>query len=434
MYVLNYLYFLIISFLALQYLHLKGKRVISPVDEKQKKIFTGSELFWTLTFSTGLLAFSAPAGLDLMALRLFALEGLCLLCLLSIKNSPVWSLPTLLYLAFLLWLTGGLIYTPSTSYGVRVILKYLYPLLILLTASAVVRNFEVFLKSSRGARLVAFISIIVSFSPDLRELIFPGVFWCSTARAINYISICMLSLALFIYWGHKKKDLWYAVLFILPCLLWGFRTSIMGTVVALMCFAFFKYKLRSLPVIAAIIALGIASVFLLPSVKEKMFKDQDVSFTQFSEGKLTKDSVNSNARFAMWEYFENKFYRGNEIIGSGTGTCQQHFYNNYLFGGLNVMHSDMVQIKCDNGLTGLFLYYVSIILVVFHCFNVFNKNKQTTWIRICAITAGSSMAGVAVTMYSDNVVNYSMCTLSYPFGFYGMMLGLLKAQKRNQEL
>jgi hypothetical protein len=39
------------------------------------------------------------------------------------------------------------------------------------------------------------------------------------------------------------------------------------------------------------------------------------------------------------------------------------------------------------------------------------------------------MAGVFVTLYSDNVVNYSMATLSMPLGFYGMMLGLLQAEK-----
>lgn len=430
MYVLNYLYFLIITLLALQYLKTKAKKVINPLDEKQKIIFLGPELFWTLTFSTGLLAFSAPAGLDLMALRLFTLEGLCLLCLLSIKNRPVWSLPTLLYLTYIFWIIAGLLYTPGPTYGIRVILKYLYPLLILVTSSAVVRSPEVFLKSARGARFVALIAFFISFIPYL-GLLFPGVFWYETARAINYISMSMFSLALFFYWSHKKKDFWYASLFALPCLLWVFRTSIMGTIVALMCFAFFKYKLKSLPVIAGIMVLGIASVFLIPSVKEKMFNNQDVSFADFSEGKLSKDSVNSNARFAMWEYFENKFYRGNEIIGTGTGTCQQHFYNNYLFGGLKVMHSDIVQMKCDNGLIGLFLYYSSIILIIIHSFIVFSKKSQTAWIRICALTAGSSMAGVAVTMYSDNVVNYSMCTLSYPFAFYGMMLGLLKTQKQN---
>ena len=39
------------------------------------------------------------------------------------------------------------------------------------------------------------------------------------------------------------------------------------------------------------------------------------------------------------------------------------------------------------------------------------------------------LAGVALTMYTDNVVNYSMATLSYPFGFYGMMLGLIKGKR-----
>ena len=45
-----------------------------------------------------------------------------------------------------------------------------------------------------------------------------------------------------------------------------------------------------------------------------------------------------------------------------------------------------------------------------------------------AITAGSTMAGMLLTLYSDNVVNYSMATLSMPFGFYGMMLGLNEAK------
>ena len=89
----------------------------------------------------------------------------------------------------------------------------------------------------------------------------------------------------------------------------------------------------------------------------------------------------------------------------------------------------MVQMKCDNGLVALWLYYSSVVLMIGHAFVVFCRQKNR-WIKICAITAGSAMAGVAVTMYSDNVVNYSMCTLSYPFGFYGMMLGLLKAKKK----
>ncbi len=43
---------------------------------------------------------------------------------------------------------------------------------------------------------------------------------------------------------------------------------------------------------------------------------------------------------------------------------------------------------------------------------------------MAALVAGSSLLGVFVTMYSDNTLSYSMVTLSFPWGFYGMALGL----------
>ncbi len=161
-----------------------------------------------------------------------------------------------------------------------------------------------------------------------------------------------------------------------------------------------------------------------------MFKSDAVTLADFIDGRVNKDDINSNARFAMWEYFERRFYHGRELQGSGTGACQNHLYNNFLFGGLKVMHSDIVQMKCDNGLIAVILYYTVVMMMILHAFFFFLRKRHGACIKVCAITAGASLAGVAVTMYSDNVVNYSMCTLAYPFGFYGMMLGLLKGEKK----
>lgn len=430
MFALNYFYFLLLTLLLFQYLQIKRKTVRHPLDRKQLLDFNGPELFWTLLFSTGLLAFSAPAGLDLMAIRLLSLEMFCLICLRVSRTQVVWSFPLVFYIIFLLWLAVGLLYTPSIGYGVRVILKYLYPLLIALTASAVVRDAEVFLKSSLGARAVATACIIILFIPFTGYII-PGVFWYGTARAIHFISMGMFSLALFFYLGHKRKDGLLAVLFALPCLIWVFRTSIMGTLVGLMTFSLFRYKLKALPVIALISIMGICSVFFIPAVKEKMFKSDQVTLTDFMNGRVNMNDVESNARFAMWEYFEKRFYVGKELHGSGTGASQHHFYNHFLFGGLKVMHSDIVQMKCDNGIIAVFLYYSTILMLIAHAFVVFSRCHSPV-IKTCAITAGASLAGVAVTMYSDNVVNYSMCTLSYPFGFYGMMLGLFKGERKTK--
>ena len=135
------------------------------------------------------------------------------------------------------------------------------------------------------------------------------------------------------------------------------------------------------------------------------------------------DDVNTNARAAMWEHLENRFYQGHELTGSGTGTVQQYMYNNFIFGGLKVAHSDFVQMRCDNGIIALILYVIIILFVYYDCFRTYHSTNSTG-VKMCSIVAGASMMGVFVTLYSDNVINYSMATLSMPFGFYGMMLGL----------
>lgn len=427
MYLLNYLYFLIITYLGIKFLYSGGEIVKSPFDKTVQMRLSGPEMFWCLTFSTGLLAFSAPGALDLMAVRLMVLEVLCVLGLFVTKDKPIWSYPLIIYVIYLIWISIGCFYSPAPFYGCRVILKYLYPLLLCLFASAVVRDKEIFLKSSLWARLVALISIIFAFVPFIGSLI-PGVFWYSTAKAINYISMMVVSLGLFYFTDEKRKNLIYTIIFLLPCFLWVFRTSIMGSLVAIMAFYFIKYRVKSLPIIFGILTLGIVAVFTIPSLRAKMFKEdaKGISIENFQEGKVGMEQVNTNAREAMWEYLEDRFYNNHEIIGSGTGSVQNYMYNNFIFGGLKVPHSDFIQIKCDNGNIGLILYALCAFTVFMHCFSAYWKNLDNAALQLCAIVAGASMAGVFVTLYSDNTVNYSMATLSMPFGFYGMMLGLNK--------
>lgn len=427
MYFLNYIYFLIITYFGIKFLYSGGEIVKSPFDKTVQMQLSGPEMFWCLTFSTGLLAFSAPAGLDLMAIRLMVLEILCFLGLFIAKDKPIWSYPLIIYVIYLIWIAIGCFYSPAPFYGIRVFLKYIYSLLLCLFASAVVKDSEVFMKSSLWARLVALISIIFSFVPFIGSLI-PGVFWYGTALAINYISIMILSLGLFYFTNEKKKNLIYTIIFLLPCFLWVFRTSIMGSLVAIMAFYFIKYRVKSLPIIFGILILGVVAVFTIPSLRNKMFKKdaKDVSIENFQAGNVGMQQVNTNAREAMWKDLENRFYKDHEMAGSGTGTVQNFMYTHYVYGGLRVAHSDFVQMKCDNGLIALFLYALCIFSIFCHCFVIYWRNDGNTVVRLCAIIAGASIAGVFATLYSDNVVNYSMATLSMPFGFYGMMLGLNK--------
>lgn len=428
---LNYLYFIILTTFGLLFAFGRSVVVKNPLHREQRIRFDGGEAFWILTFSTGLLAFNVSGIIDLMAIRLFVLELLFLIALKISKMEPIWSIPVFIYILYIIWLVFGCTYTTSFNYGFRTTLKYLYPILIILVASAIVRDNETAATASLWSRRLALFAIIVFFVPKLSDVVFPNVFWYETAAAIHFIAICTFSLAAFYHGGKDKKDLFLSLLFMIPCLVWVFRTSIMGTALALMTFFLFRYKIKSVPIIFVIVIAFIASIFFIPSVKEKMFNKSDkMDIESLQSGKISKDDIDSNGRFAMWEWSLKRYYDNKEIIGSGTGNLQKVFYTTkHPFLPIRICHNDYVQILCDNGLIGLFLFGASFLALIIHCFFIYQKEEYSIMLRICAITAGSSAAGMLLTMYTDNVVNYSMATLSMPCGFYGMTLGLLHKQQ-----
>lgn len=434
MVLITYFLCLLLTLILLRCLQIKGKTLSHPLIPRQTIRVSGPELCFIVLFATGLMAFSAPAGLDLMALRLLLLEFLCLLLIGLSSYRAVWTLPAVLYSAFLAWLVIGIFYSPVPSYGVRVFSKYIYALLILLAASAVVRNPQVVLTALIWSRRVALFALITYFIPFVETYVLPGVFWYATAAAIHFIFIITLSLALYVFNGHRKGDLALAILFALPCIVWIFRTSIMGTTLALMLFLFFRYKVKALPFMFGALVLFICAVFFIPSVKEKMFFDEgSASISDVQSGNISFDNINSNGRFAMWEWSLDRFYEPKPLTGSGTGNLQETFYSlRHPFGTIRICHNDYVQMLCDNGLIGVALFGASFLSLILHCFLVYNNRRHTPMARLCALVAGPSLAGTMLTMYTDNVVNYTMATLSCPCATYGMMLGLLHAERKQR--
>lgn len=425
---LNIIYFLIITAYGYRFLQSDCKIVKGALNSEQTYHYSGTELFWCLTFATGLLAFSANVGLDLMAIRLLVLEIFCIIGLTVARRKAVLSFPLKIYIAFLIWIVIGIFYSDYPMYGFRTVLKYIYPLLLCMFASAAVSDAEVFMKSSLWARKIGVIGIVFAFIPYI-NWVFPGVFWYGTARAINFISIMIFSLGMFFFTNKKKENILYTILFLLPCIVWVFRTSIMGSLVAIMAFFLIKLKVKALPIIAGIFILGIVAVFTIPSLKQKMFYDDSVTIEDLQQGKISEDNINTNYRAFMWERMQKKFYDDHKAIGSGTGTSQGYMYQNSEdFGGLKILHSDFVQQKCDNGLIGLVLYGAMVFFIFVDCFRTYWNRESSGALKLCAIVAGASLIGVYATFYSDNVVNYSMATLSMPFGFYGMMLGMRRAE------
>lgn len=426
---LNLIFFLLITWYGYKFLLSDGAIVTSPFDKKIYMQLDGPELFWVLTFSTGLFCLSAPLGLDLMAIRLGVLELMCIIGLKYTRNKPVWSFPIIVYSLYLLWILIGCFYSPSPGYGIRVVLKYLYILPLSLFASAAVSDELTFFKSAILARWVAIFAIGYYFIP-LVGTIFPGLVWYATAGCINFISMMIFSLAMFFFTNgkEKRKNLIFTIIFLIPCFVFVFRTSIMGSTLAIMVFFLFKDKVKAVPGIAGVLIAAILLVFAIPSVRDKMFFDsKDKSAEQLYDGEISMDQVNSNGRFAMWEWSLQRFWEPRMAHGTGTGNLQETFYSlRHPFATIRICHNDYVQILCDNGLIGIILFGASFLLMILHCFRIYCTSFYPDYIKLGAITAGASLAGVMFTLYTDNVVNYSMATLSMPWGFYGMTLGMIR--------
>ncbi|MCC8070228.1 MAG: O-antigen ligase family protein [Bacteroidales bacterium] len=426
MVLLNYLYLIMLGGVELVMLY-SQRRNITLSFRRRWMPSTGSEHFWVILFSTSLFAFTAEGTIDLQAVRLMVLEMLCILAIMS-RSVGRWPLALLLYLAFMVWVALGCVYSQAPLYGLRAMVKYCYPLLIALTGMAVAGSFHVFLVAGMWARRLALVSFVVSWLP-FRDIYLPGVFWYETAAAINYISLAAFSAALYFYHGRRLTDLLWTIFLSLPPFIWVFRTSILGLAVAVIFFSFLRWRLKALlPMIAGMI-IGVACIFAIPSLREKTFHSSTVTLTTLTEGRMKKDDINSNARFGVWQALEQQFYAPHILAGSGSGTIQHYLYSNFVFGGIRQPHNDFVLLRCDNGLIGLALYLAAITMVVVSSWRLYRRSANWA-LRLMSIVVVSSMVGVVSTQVAENVFTYSMTTLAMPFGFYGMLQGVVNRRIR----
>lgn len=406
----------------------KDKHIIrSPYREGELMICNREEMFMIVLFATAFIGLT-----PVLSIRLAFLELLIVYVLFRSSNRPIISFPIIIFFIFLTWIVVGLFYTPNVIFGVRMIFKYIYPLLVFMLASTVVRDPAVFLQSGLITRKLATIGIVLLFIPIISRFFGP-ILWYVAAYITGIISLIVFSFAMAEFSNEKKKNFIWGLVLCGFCLLATFRTDIFGTCVAIATYFLIKYRLRAIPFILAIGVAGLLMMFYIPSVKEKMFIDPDkASIEEYARLDIDQENVQTNYRKFMWEDATDMFYDGHELMGSGTGRVQTFFYTEATDarqGGQ--LHNDFLVVRCDNGDIGLWLFIASYIAILLHCMYLY-KRSPSNIVRMAAIIAGASLMGVFVTMYSDNTLSYSMVTLSFPWGFYGMTLGLNKALKDEQ--
>lgn len=411
--------FIGLSFWLYKTLYSAEVRLKNPLDKGQSIACSGEEALVIFMFATAWIGLT-----PVLSLRLGVLELLCILGLIKCTNRLPYSVPFKVYTVFLVWIVIGIFYSTSINFGFRMLLKYLYPFIFALLCAKVVRDRVIFMTASYWARIIGTIGIVCVLIPFIYSYT-QAIFWFNAAMVTGIITMAVMSFSLADFSSSRKKNLIWGCLLCLPCVIVVYRTDIFGTAVALSMFFLIKYKLKALPIIGAIGLLGLCVMFYVPTVKEKMFINPDiVTIEDYLSGNIQEENVRNNMRKWAWTDVNERFYEGHETVGCGTGRVQTFYYTEVTDsrrGGQ--LHNDFLVLRCDNGNIGLVLFCAAYLCVFLHCMMLYDRSKNQ-YVRLCSLIAGSSLLGVFVTMFSDNTISYSMATLSFPWGFYGMALGM----------
>lgn len=422
--------FILLSLYALRILFSKSSYVKFSANEYV--LLTGPEKFLLLTMVTGMIAAGGFSSLRLMVWIILVVLGF----IVYRKNITINTF-VFVCLVFLSYTLITLLWAPSLSFGFRVFLKYLYPVLIMLFAMSFVTSRE-FIYIAMKYMIVTSFVISVFLGGFMTHILgiwvfyLGGVFWPISTLA-DFFAI--MSAVSFVLWWRtgEKKYLFLIAWFLLSCIFQSVRTGLLSIGFMFIFGMYFRYRLISLPYIFGIILLGFSAILFVPNVKEKMFFDTTKVQT-FSDvtGAFEEDNLNTSARSTMWEYLLKTFYEKDELLGQGLGTVQNFMYNNYVFGGLTVPHNDFVQMLCDIGELGVYLYLLIPLSFMILNWKYFRYIKNDELSMIATIAMLSYLA-ILPAMNFDNVINYSFPVHSMPFIFIGLFYAHRRILLEEQE-
>lgn len=425
--IISLLAFLFISVLGVKYVNSRNwSFVTSPYNPKQKLKVSARQRFVLFLLAMGVVqagSFSATLLLVWIVLLLVLLSKYGT----RFSDSPLF----LIYSIYLIWLVFSLVRSPEQGFGFRMLAKYIFPFLVVLVTSSIPITDTFFVKALKVAFVSAvFINLytVLPIGFITGPLLDPIIWWGPAIIDYNPFAIAV---ALVLYKLTKNKNYLYSiVLFSLPPVLEAVRTGLVGIGVLMLAISFFKYKLRALPAFIGILLVFIGSILFIPAIRDKMFrgafKSADEVINSFGNASVL-DNLETSGRSAMWEWSLNHFYKDNELIGSGIGQVQAMLYSgNSPFPELNALHSDYILILCDSGQIGLVLYLLILVVFVAHSFKIYNNKKNSESSRSSAFIAGTSLCGIMACAFTDNVINYSLITLTYPYAFFGFALALKK--------
>lgn len=342
------------------------------------------------------------------------------------------------YLLFLSWVILRGSYLDVPWQALMNVIKYTIPLLSLWLAYDVIDSeidlLYLFKKANKWICIYAF--AIGGFGCVVFPWFYYSVFsrnvFLTYAGLADYFS-SLIIIPVVLYWLTNKFRYILAVIWVaMSSVLESVRTGIGAMCLAVAFYFFYRFRVKSLPFIFAIVAIFVGVVLYVPAVNEKFYGDKGGTVTSeqiVSGDALSMDKMRDNGRSNMWEVTMGKFYDKHPIVGAGTGRTTDYMKtHSKQFGGLTLLHSDYVQILNDNGIIGIVLlgiFYLSVIMKALK----YTSPGHGLRVRVTGITAVCSLAAVGFSMAFDNVVAHSITSLINPFIFLGFFLKFIDKEE-----
>ena len=384
---------------------------------------------------------------DFSSLWLLYLIFLCLFVLITKKankRSQVILEKLVIFFLFYCIVSPLFFFFDSTtpSYAARVLLKLLYPFLVMFIGYR-------FLESTKDFATIIKVSLITTFIFSLfiggvPYLFFPKLCFFFSRMTWGYASFSdhtaiITSLALVSWKAYgKKRYLWLAIYLCISTVLMQNRTGIMATGIGISVFVLLYYrKSLSVPSLLGVYFLIMSALLLMPGMSSHMFYNPDDANIQqiiSSPTSIDISNINSSGRFDMWKYLMDTFFWPRPLFGSGLGASQLFLTSYpYLF-GVNHPHSDYVRLLSDTGLIGLTLYLLIIATIMMYAIKTRRGKPQNHPASICSGFVLCSFPSLLVVMGFDSATNCATAVTQFPFIFSGFMLAMTNVFEQKMQI
>lgn len=338
------------------------------------------------------------------------------------------------YLLFLAWAVFSTLWFSSVKFeALMMLIKYSLPLFYMWLGYTAIKDSDdlLFFMKKVAIGMCVYALIIGGFSAKVLSPLYVFLNFSSGGLFISYGSLAdyfsgliVIPIGLYIITG-KNKWLYAIGWIVLSTILEIVRTGLGGIFFASSFFLLCVYRAKSIPLVVGICFVAMIVVFMVPSVRQKMFIDEDVAMSTFSASDADFEHIESNAREAIWEMNMQKFYEPHKLTGSGLGESTAWMKSNpdrKSRQNLTLIHSDYVQILCDLGLIGIVLFGLFVIVILLEIMLTAWSSGAPFVLKLTSGMALGSCAGTFFSMGFDNVVAYAQQSFVLPFIMIGIYL------------